>query len=248
MTLRRRLSPVLPFIGVYYDYRAGRKKVNSAFAQSSCIRYTKIMEELTVFCCTSGLIAGLATFFWARWSSRRVRMFSAVWMGPSIAVLSAVIFHVGTFVYQGLGDIKGIGLEAPTSSWSIFEWLRYTCISTVIPLVLAIVLLVVSVVVTGVGPHDAVSSLGGMDHFVTGAWLPDAFGCIALGSLILGPVPYGIFYGLWGFLLGTTSRLVGKGVETMQDPLALLSMAVLVWIASMVSALKSHPERRSTNS
>ena len=196
------------------------------------------MEELTIFCCSSALIAGLATFFWARWSSRRVRLFSAVWMGPSVALFSALVFHSGTFIYQGLQRVKSLKLAAPSSSWGLIEWLQYTCLSTIIPLVLGIILLLTAVILTGVGPHHAVSSLGGFDTFVSGAWLPDAFGCIALGSLILGPVPYGLFFGVWGFLLGITSRIFGKSVMIMQDPLALLVMTGLVWIASMVSALK----------
>lgn len=195
------------------------------------------MEELTFFCCSSAIIAGLATFFWARWSSRRVRLFSAVWMGPSVALFSALVFHSGTFIYQGLRGIKGLHLAAPSISWSLVNWLQYTCISTVIPLVLAIVLMITAVVVTGVGPHHAVSSLGGFDTFVGGSWLPDAFGCIALGSLFLGPVPYGLFFGAWGFILGVISRVGGKGALILQDPLALLSMTILVWAASMGSAL-----------
>jgi hypothetical protein len=204
------------------------------------------MEELTLFCCTSSAVAVLATFFWARWNSRRVRLFSAVWMGPSVAVLSALIFHIGTFIYRGLQGWKGLGLAAPSLSWGIFAWLRYVCISTAIPMILAIVLLVTAVIVTGMGPHDAVSSLGGFDTFVTGAWLPDAFGCIALGCLVLGPVPYGIFYGVLGFLLGTASRVAGEGVMSMQDPLALLAMAGLVWIASLASAMQVHPPRQES--
>jgi hypothetical protein len=205
------------------------------------------MEEFTLFCCGSIVVAVLATFFWARWSSRRVRLFSAVWMGPSIAVLSAVIFHSGTFIYHSLEKWKGLGLAAPISSWGLWEWLRYSCISIIIPLILAIVLLVVAVIVTGMGPHDAVSSLGGLDHFVTGAWLPDAFGCIALGSLILGSVPYGIFYGMLGFLLGAASHVTGEGVMSMQDPLALLAMTVLVWAASLASALRVPSPRQGSN-
>jgi hypothetical protein len=239
MTLRHQFSLVLPFIGVYSDYRARKSKVNSTFAQSTRLRYTTSMEELTLFCCTSIVVAALATFFWARWNSRRVRVFSAVWMGPSIAVLSAVIFHLGTFIYQGLQGWKKLGLVAPEPSWGIFTWLRYSCISTIIPLTLAIVLLVTAVIVTNIGPHEVVTPFGGFEHFVTGAWLPDAFGCIALGCLILGPVPYGVFYGLLGFLLGTASRVAGEGVMIMQDPLALLAMTVLVWIASLISAIKA---------
>jgi hypothetical protein len=204
------------------------------------------MEELSLLCCTSTGVAVLATFFWARWSSRRVRLFSAVWMGPSVAVLAAVIFHLGTFIYQGLQGWKKLGWAAPSPSWGIFAWLRYSCISTIIPLILAIVLLVTGVIVTGIGPHHAAAPLGGLDHFVTGAWLPDAFGCIALGCLILGPVPYGLFYGVLGFLLGTLSRVAGKGVMIAQDPLALLALTVLVWVASLVRAIRA-PTSRSKN-
>ena len=166
------------------------------------------MESLTFFCCTSAVVSVLATFLWARWDSHRIRVFSAVLMGPSMAVLSAVIFHLGTFIYRALQDWKALGLAAPAPGWGLFEWLRYTCISTAIPLLLMIGLLVASVVITGVGPHHAVSALGGFDTFLTGAWLPDAFGCLALGSLVLGPAPFGLFYGLFGFLLGTASRLI----------------------------------------
>jgi hypothetical protein len=200
------------------------------------------MDQLVLLCCGSAGVAVLATFFWARWSSRRVRLFSAVWMGPSVALLSAVIFHLGTFIYHGLQRWHALGLQAPTSSWGLFTWMRYTCISTIIPLILALVLLVTTVVVTNIGPHDAVSTFGGLDHFVTGAWLPDAFGCMALGCLVLGPVPFGIFYGLLGFLLGAVSRLAGEGVMSLQDPLALLAMTALVWTASLVSALLAHPK------
>ncbi len=195
------------------------------------------MEELTFFCCSSALIAGLATFFWARWSSRGVRLFSAVWMGPSVALFSALVFHSGTFIYQGLRGVKALHLAAPSTSWGLLHWLQYSCISTIIPLVLAIVLLITAVVVTGVGPHHAVSSLGGLDTFVGGSWLPDAFGCIALGSLILGPVPYGLFFGACGFVLGLISRVFDRSVMILQDPLALLLMTILVWVASMGSAL-----------
>jgi hypothetical protein len=247
MALRRRFSPVLLFIGVHINYRASNKKVNTVFARFSSLRYTTSMEELTLFCCTSVVVAVLATFFWARWSSRRVRLFSAVWMGPSVAMLSAVVFHSGTFVYHALQRWQALGLEAPSPSWGIFAWMRYTCISTIIPLILTLVLLITAVLVTNMGPHDAVSSLGGLDHFVTGAWLPDALGCIALGSLILGSVPYGIFYGVLGFLLGAASRVTGEGVMIMQDPLALLALTVLVWTASLASALKTPLPRRGPN-
>jgi hypothetical protein len=196
------------------------------------------MESLTFFCCTSAIISVLATFFWARWGSRRVRIFSAILMGPAVAVLSAVIFHLGTFIYLALQGWKALRLAAPSSSWGLYEWLRYTCISTFIPMILAIVLLLAVVIVTGAGPHHAVSALGGLDTFVTGAWLPDAFGCMALGSLVLGPVPFGLFYGLFGFILGAIARLAGQGVMVLQDPLALLVMTVLVWIASLVRELK----------
>ena len=94
------------------------------------------------------------------------------------------------------------------------------------------------VVITGVGPHHAVSALGGFDTFLTGAWLPDAFGCLALGSLVLGPAPFGLFYGLFGFLLGTASRLTGTDLLVLQDPLALLAMTVLVWAGSLASVLR----------
>jgi hypothetical protein len=196
------------------------------------------MESLTLFCCTSAVISVLATFFWARWNSRRVRVFSAILMGPSVAVLSAVIFHLGTFIYRALQGWQTLRLAAPIPTWGLYEWLRYSCISTVIPLILAIVFLLTAVIVTGMGPHHAVSTLGGVDTFVTGAWLPDAFGCMALGCLVLGPVPFGLCYGLFGFILGAVSRLAGEGVMILQDPLALLVMTVLVWIASLVSALK----------
>jgi hypothetical protein len=163
---------------VQFNYRASNQKVNTVFARLSRLRYTTGMEELTLFCCSSAVVSILATFFWARWGSRRVRVFSAAWMGPSVAVLSAVIFHLGTYIYRLLQGWKPLGLVAPSQSWGLFEWLRYSCISTAIPLILAIVLLVVSVIVTGLGPHHAISSLGGFDTFVTGAWLPDAFGCM----------------------------------------------------------------------
>jgi hypothetical protein len=245
--LRHWFSPVLPFIGVHFHYRACKQKVNTVFARFSRLRYTTIMEELTLFCCSSVFVSVLATFFWARWNSRRVRLFSAVWMGPSVALLSAVTFHLGTFIYQGLHGWKALGLEAPSSSWGIFAWMRYTCISTIIPLVLALGLLITAVLITNMGPHDAISPLGGLDHFVTGAWLPDAFGCIALGCLVLGPVPYGIFYGVLGYVLGAISRVAGEGVMSMQDPLALLAMAVLVWTASLVRAMKVTSPRQESN-
>jgi hypothetical protein len=197
------------------------------------------METLTFFCCSSSVVAVLATFFWARWEERRVRLFSAVLMGPSVAVLSAAIFHLGTFIYRSLQGWRALGLAAPSQSWGIFEWLRYSCISIAIPLILAVILLISAVVVTGLGPHHAVSSLGGFDTFVTGAWLPDAFGCIALGSLILGPVPFGIFYGVLGSILGAVSRSIGREVMVLQDPLALLAMMVLVWTGSLVSVVKA---------
>jgi hypothetical protein len=197
------------------------------------------MESLTFFCCTSAIVSILATFFWARWDSRRVRIFSGLLMGPSVAVLSAAIFHLGTFIYRALQGWQTLGLAAPEPAWGLFEWLRYTCISTAIPLVLAIVLLVTSVLITGLGPHHAVSALGGFDTFLTGAWLPDAFGCMALGSLVLGPAPFGLFYGLFGFLLGAASRLTGEGILILQDPLALLAMMLLVWAGSLISALRA---------
>jgi hypothetical protein len=205
------------------------------------------MEALTLLCCTSSGIAVLATFFWARWSSRRVRLFSAVWMGPSVAVLSAVVFHTGAFIYHAMQGWKVLGLAAPSPSWSILAWLRYSCISTIIPLILAIVLLGVAVIINGMGMDDALSFWDGFDTLTTGAWLPDALGCIALGSLVLGAVPFGIFYGLLGFLLGTASRVTGEGVMSMQDPLALLAMAVLVWAASLASALKAPLPRQGSN-
>lgn len=244
MTLRRRFSPVLLFIGVHLYYRAGLKKVNTIIARTSCLRYTSGMESLTFFCCTSAVISVLATFFWGRWDSRRVRLLSAVLMGPSVAVLSAVIFHLGTFIYRALQGWKPLGLAAPSHSWGMYEWLRYTCISTIIPLVLAIALLLAAVIITGLGPHHAVSALGGLDTFVTGAWLPDAFGCIALGSLVLGPVPFGLFYGVFGFILGAIARLAGAGVMVLQDPLALLAMTVLVWTGSLVRVLKAPAPRQ----
>jgi len=231
--------------GMNYTTRQGRG--SSIFARLSRLRYTKVMEELTLICCSSIVVAVLATFFWARWESRRVRLFSAVLMGPSVAMLSAVIFHLGTFIYRAMQGWKTLGLAAPSQSWGIFEWLRYTCISTAIPLILAIVLLVTAVIVTGMGPHDAVSSLGGFDTFVTGAWLPDAFGCMALGCLVLGPVPFGIFYGVLGFVLGAASRVAGEGVMILQDPLALLAMTVLVWTGSLVSAMIAPSPRQRSN-
>ena len=197
------------------------------------------MEELTLFCCTSAGVAVLATFFWARWKSRRVRLFSAVWMGPSIAVLSAVIFHLGTFIYQGFEGWKGLGLPEPSSSWGLLTWLRYTCISTIIPIVLGMILLVTAVLITNFDAHHALSLWDGIGSLATGDWLPDALGCLALGSLVLGPVPYGIFYGILGFLLGSISRVASEGVMSMQDPLALLAMTALVWVASLVSAVKT---------
>jgi len=206
------------------------------------------MEELTLLCCTSVLVAGLATFFWARWSSRRVRLFSAVWMGPSVAVLSAVVFHSGTFIYHALQGWKDLGLAAPDPSWGLLAWLRYSCISTIIPLILAIVVLAIAVIVNGMGADDVFTFWDGFDTLSTGVWLPDALGCIALGSLVLGAVPYGIFYGVLGFLLGAASRLTGEGVMSMQDPLALLAMAVLVWTASLASAIKAPVPGRRTNS
>ena len=197
------------------------------------------MEELTLFCCASAGIAVLATFFWARWSSRRVRLFSAVWMGPSVAVLSAVVFHSGTFIYHALQGWKDLGLAAPSTSWSIFAWLRYSCISTIIPLILAIVVLAIAVIINGMGADDVLTFWDGFDALSTGAWLPDALGCVAMGSLVLGAVPYGILYGILGFLLGAASRLTGEGIMSMQDPLALLAMTLLVWGASLTSALKA---------
>lgn len=205
------------------------------------------MEGLILLSCTSAILAILATFFWARWGSRRGRLYSAVLMGPSVAVLSAVVFHTGTFIYHALEGWKDLGLAAPSSSWSIFAWLRYSCISTIIPLILAILLLVIAVIVNGMGPDDAISLWDGFDSITTGAWLPDALGCIALGSLILGAVPYGIFYGVLGFLLGVSSRVVGRGVMSMQNSLALLAMTVLVWTASIASALKVSFPRQGSN-
>jgi hypothetical protein len=199
------------------------------------------MEELTILCCTSGILAVLATFFWARWSSRRVRLYSAVWMGPSIAVLSAVVFHIGTVIYQGVQGLgwKYINLGNPDPAWGIATWLRYSCVAMVIPIILAIVLMVLAVIINGMGPDDVFTFWDGFDTLTSGAWLPDALGCVALGSLILGTVPYGILYGVLGFLLGKASGAAGGGIMRLQDPLALLFMTVLVWIASLVSALRT---------
>lgn len=205
------------------------------------------MEGLTLLCCTSAILATLATFFWARCGSRRVRLYSAILMGPSVAVLSAVVFHSGTFIYHALTGWKDLGLAAPTSSWSLFEWLRYSSISMIIPLIMAIVLLVIAVIVNGMGPDDVISLWDGFDTLTTGAWLPDALGCITLGSLILGAVPYGIFYGVLGFLLGATSRVIGESVMSMQDSLALLAMTVLVWITSLVRAIKAPMPHQPSN-
>ncbi len=108
-------------------------------------------------------------------------------------------------------------------------------------------LLVGTVVVTGVGPHHAASALGGYDTFLTGAWLPDALGCIALSSLVLGPVPFGLFYGVFGFILGEISHLSGEGILILQDPLALLAMMVIVWTASLVSVLHAVPQGKQVN-
>lgn len=192
-------------------------------------------------------MAILTTFFWLRWGSRNVRVISAVLMGPSVAVLSASIFHLGTFIYRALQGWKPLGLAEPSNSWGIYEWLRYSCISTAIPLVLAIVLLVATVVVTGLGPHHAASALGGYDTFLTGAWLPDALGCIALSSLVLGPVPFGLFYGVFGFILGAITRLSGEGILFLQDPLALLAMMIIVWTASLASVLHAASKGRQAN-
>jgi hypothetical protein len=207
------------------------------------------MEELTLLCCSSAVIALLATFFWARWDSRRVRLYSAVWMGPSIALLSAVIFHIGTVIYQGVQGLgwRSINLGNPDPAWGIATWLRYSCVAMIIPIILAIVLMVLAVIVNGMGPDDVFTLWDGFDTLTSGAWLPDALGCIALGSLILGTVPYGIFYAVLGFLLGTASGVAGAGVMRLQDPLALLAMTVLVWIASLVSALRTPAPRQGTN-
>ncbi len=196
------------------------------------------MEEVTLFCCGSAIIASLATFFWARSGSRRGRLYSAVFMGPAIAVLSAVFFHWGTLTYSALSRWRPLDLAKPSIEWDLFQWLRYSCISTVIPLILAIALMVTAVLVSGVGPHHAAAPLGGLEHFMTGSWLPDAFGCMALGSLFLGLVPYGLIYGCLGFILGTFARLTTQGMMSIQDPIAMLLMTNLVWVGSIVSAIK----------
>jgi uncharacterized membrane protein len=207
------------------------------------------MEELTLLCCTSASLALLATFFWARWTSRRVRLFSAVWMGPSIAVLSAVVFHTGMVIYQGVQGLgwKNINLGNPDPAWGLSTWLRYSCVAMIIPIFLAILLMVLAIVVNGMGPHDVLTFWDGFDTLTSGAWLPDALGCIALCSLILGTVPYGIFYGILGFLLGTASHVAGTGLLRLQDPLALLALMVLVWIASLISALRTPVPPQGSN-
>jgi hypothetical protein len=168
-------------------------------------------------------------------------------MGPSVALLSAVVFHIGAFVYHALQGIKPLGIPAPSQAWGLAEWLRYSCISMIIPLILAVALLVIAVIVNGMDPDDMLTLWDGFDTLTSGPWLPDALGCIALGSLILGMIPYGIFYGLLGFLLSAISREAGTEVMRMQDPLALLAMMVLVWIASLVSALQTSSPRPQGN-
>jgi hypothetical protein len=160
-------------------------------------------------------------------------------MGPAVAVLSAITFHLGTLIYGAIRGWHALKLAAPDVDWGIFEWLRYSCISILIPLILAILLIVATAVITGMGPHDAATPLGGFDTFLTGSWLPDAFGCMALASLFLGLVPYGLIFGVLGFILGIISRIVGSGhIMILQDPLTMMLMTLLVWAGSMVSALK----------
>jgi hypothetical protein len=149
-----------------------------------------------------------------------------------------VLFHIGTFLYQAIGATRIVELASPDAHSGLWEWLRYSCISMLIPFFVGLIVIVVIAVVTGIGPHHAVTPLDGLDTFVTGAPLTDAFGCVALACLFLGPIPFGLIYGILGFALEVPARLAGEELMNMQNSLALIAMTALVWGGSLVSALR----------
>ena len=196
------------------------------------------MMDFYLLCCGSGIIALLATLVWAKWSGQGVRLIAGLFMGPSIALLSGVLFHIGTFVYRAIGATRIVELTSPDAHSGLWEWMRYSCISMLIPFFVGLIAIVVIAVISGMGPHEVITPLDGLDSFVTGAPLTDAFGCVALACLFLGPIPFGLIYGILGFALGLPARLAGEGLMNMQNSLALVAMTVLVWVGSLVSAAR----------
>jgi hypothetical protein len=76
----------------------------------------------------------------------------------------------------------------------------------------------------------------GFDAFLSGSSLTDAFGCITLATTLLGPIPYGLLYAVLGWMFGLFDAGYKPGAA--QDVLAVVIMALVIWVSAGISALR----------
>jgi hypothetical protein len=119
--------------------------------------------------------------------------------------------------------------------------LRYGCAAAFLPFLVAIVLIVAFAVVSGLGPEHVVTHFmdgNDVDIFLTGSSCTDALGCVTVVLILLGPLPYGLLYGMGGFIFGELTRFSGVDFMRLQDPLVAAIITILIWAGSILTALR----------
>jgi hypothetical protein len=202
-----------------------------------------LLSALIVLFAASLVIGFIGSLLWRKAPSRAGRLIGATALAPAAAGFSALLFHAGMLLMDLAEQLVGFG--RPTVEAGLVEWLRYSLIAALLPFVVSAVLVVIVAVITEVGPDVVMTHyLSGdeADMFLTGSSCSDALGCVTLGIILLGPLPYGLMFGVSSFASANLARLTGMSLGFLPDALALTVMLLLVWAGSLPSAFRLRPK------
>lgn len=197
-----------------------------------------MIEQLTVLFCGASMLALVATFLWARPGQLRQHLFAGLVMGPTIAALGMVFFNIGARLYTMIQHIGLFRLSSPGVTTGLRGWLSYSTLAATIPLLAALLILVIFGILHGIGVDHLLHPFDSLNSIFSGGWLSDALGCITLGSLLLGVIPYGFFYALFGALLAALSRVSGANWLSLTQVIAFVTLTAFLWVTSLASAVQ----------
>lgn len=198
-----------------------------------------MIGPLLVVFAVAVVLAFAGSLLWRKARVRGWRVLGALVLGPAAACVSGLLFHAGAALIAFAGQLLPLGIPGATSG--LGAWLLYGVEAAALPAVVFVVLVVVFAILTGMGPETVVTHfLDGdeMDTFLTGSGCTDALGCATGLVMLLGPLPYGLLFGGWGFALGGLYRLFGVDAWALQDPLSFGVLLVVLWAGSLAAALR----------